>query len=113
MGDPAYDSPVLSDRELRKRKKRLETTDDGLDIFAPDLVAPDGPEVAEVETPKADLEPPPHTPLPPRVEQLALSGDIVYSLPANEVLKPGSVHKARSKASDAVVERLTQVLPLG
>ena len=47
---------------------------------------------------------------PPRVEQLALSGDIVYSLPANEVLKPGSPHKARSKASDAVVERLTQVL---
>jgi S-DNA-T family DNA segregation ATPase FtsK/SpoIIIE len=107
MGDPAYDSPVLTDRELRKRKKRLETTDDGLDIFAPDPVAP---VVPEVEEPKADLEPPPHTPLPPRVEQLALSGDIVYSLPANEVLKPGSVHKARSKASDAVVDRLTQVL---
>jgi DNA segregation ATPase FtsK/SpoIIIE, S-DNA-T family len=34
----------------------------------------------------------------------------VYSLPANEVLKPGSVHKARSKASDDVVGRLTQVL---
>ncbi|GAA4714824.1 DNA translocase FtsK [Nocardioides conyzicola] len=107
MGDPAYDSPVLTDRELRKRKKRLETTDDGLDIFAPDVVAP---VVPDVEEPKADLEPPPHTPLPPRVEQLALSGDIVYSLPANEVLKPGSVHKARSKASDAVVERLTQVM---
>ena len=30
--------------------------------------------------------------------------------PANEVLKPGSVHKARSKASDAVVDRLTQVM---
>ena len=54
--------------------------------------------------------PPPHTPLPARVEQLALSGDITYSLPANEVLKPGSVHKARSKASDAVVARLTEVL---
>ena len=47
------------------------------------------------------------TPLPQRVEQLALSGDITYSLPGNEVLKPGSVHKARSKASDAVVDRLT------
>ncbi|MGA8847823.1 MAG: DNA translocase FtsK, partial [Nocardioides sp.] len=56
------------------------------------------------------LEPPAHTPLEPRMEQLALSGDIVYSLPANEVLKPGSVHKARSKASDAVVDRLTEVL---
>jgi len=59
---------------------------------------------------KADLEPPPHTPLPPRVEQLALSGDITYSLPGNDVLKEGSPHKPRSKASDEVVERLTQVL---
>ena len=57
-----------------------------------------------------EVEPPPHTPLPQRVEQLALSGDITYSLPGNEVLKPGSVHKARSKASDAVVERLMQVM---
>ncbi len=57
-----------------------------------------------------ELEPPPHSPLPQRVEQLALSGDITYTLPANEVLKPGSPHKARSKASDEVVNRLTQVL---
>jgi S-DNA-T family DNA segregation ATPase FtsK/SpoIIIE len=107
LGDPAYDTPVLSDRELRKRKKRLETTDDGLDIFAPDAPTEVTPPVVEE---KVELEPPPHTPLPPRVEQLSLSGDIAYSLPANEVLKPGSVHKARSQASDAVVERLTQVM---
>ncbi len=44
------------------------------------------------------------------MEQLALSGDIAYSLPANDVLKPGSPHKARSRASDEVVDRLTQVL---
>ncbi|MBA2558887.1 MAG: DNA translocase FtsK 4TM domain-containing protein, partial [Propionibacteriales bacterium] len=56
------------------------------------------------------LEPPPHTPLPQRVEQLSLSGDVSYSLPGNEVLKPGSVHKARSSASDAIVDRLTEVL---
>ena len=48
--------------------------------------------------------------MPARVEQLALSGDVTYTLPANEVLKPGSVHKARSKASDEVVGRLTEVL---
>ena len=107
MGDPAYDSPVLADRELRRRKKRLETTDDGLDIFAPDPVAPPSPDVVETH---AELEPPPHTPLPPRVEQLALSGDVAYHLPGGEVLKPGSPHKPRSKASDAVVERLTQVM---
>ncbi|MGB0099526.1 MAG: DNA translocase FtsK [Nocardioides sp.] len=108
MGDPAYDSPVLAEREMRKRKKRMETTDEGLDIFAPEPAAtPPSPDLAETS---AALEPPPHTPLPPRVEQLALSGDVAYTLPANEVLKPGSVHKARSKASDAVVDRLTQVL---
>jgi S-DNA-T family DNA segregation ATPase FtsK/SpoIIIE len=56
------------------------------------------------------LEPPPHTPLPQRVEQLSLSGDVSYTLPDNEVLKAGSAHKATSAASDAVVERLTEVL---
>ena len=66
------------------------------------------PDVPPAE--KAELGPPEHSPIPQRVEQLALSGDIVYSLPANEVLKPGSVHKARSKASDAVVDRLTEVM---
>ncbi|MCW2792338.1 MAG: translocase FtsK, partial [Nocardioides sp.] len=106
-GDPAYDSPVLSDRELKKRRRErpdvmVEDDQVGVDIFDP--FAPDVPE------PKTELEPPPHSPLPQRVEQLALSGDVTYSLPANEVLKPGSVHKARSQASDAVVDRLTQVL---
>lgn len=111
MGDPAYDSPVLAEREIkRRRRKALEHTEDGLDIFAPEAATEVAPVVPDVEEPKADLEPPPHTPLPPRVEQLALSGDIAYSLPTNEMLKPGSPHKARSKASDEVVERLTQVL---
>jgi DNA segregation ATPase FtsK/SpoIIIE, S-DNA-T family len=92
-GDQPYDTPVLEDRALSRRKGR-----------AADI--PDQPE------PPADekVEAPPHTPLPARVEQLALSGDITYTLPANEVLKAGSVHKARSKASDDVVGRLTEVL---
>ena len=98
LGDPAYDTPVLEDREVDKRRKKK----DALDVALED--ASTG--AAE----KGDLEPPPHTPLPERVEQLALSGDITYTLPKNEVLKPGSVHKARSKASDQVVDRLTQVM---
>lgn len=119
MGDPAYDSPVLSDRELRKRRKKKDAEpaeDYGIDLFAdaptevtPAVGAPAVPAAAGAKD--ADVvEPPPHTPLPARVEQLALSGDITYSLPGNDVLKPGSVHKARSKASDAVVERLMQVM---
>ena len=114
LGDPAYDSPVLSDRELKKRRrKKVEEEpgeDYGIDLFAdaPTEVTPAVPVPEASDT--GAVEPPPHTPLPQRVEQLSLSGDITYSLPGNEVLKPGSVHKARSKASDAVVERLMQVM---
>lgn len=127
MGDPAYDSPVLSDRELKKRRKKKEVEpqeDYGIDLFAdpmdpagavgPSADAPTEVTPAVVATAGKDdtgpVEPPPHTPLPARVEQLALSGDITYSLPDNSSLKPGSPHKARSKASDAVVERLMQVM---
>ena len=53
---------------------------------------------------------PPIEPVPVRAEQLALSGDVVYTLPDTKVLREGSPHKARSKASDEVVERLTEVL---
>jgi S-DNA-T family DNA segregation ATPase FtsK/SpoIIIE len=101
-GDPAYDTPVQVEPEPQargKRGKKQEVAPPGLDT----------PGVAPDEDSKT-IEPPPHTPLPARVEQLALSGDITYSLPGNEVLKPGSPHKARSKASDDVVGRLTEVL---
>ena len=57
-----------------------------------------------------ELEAPPHTPLPQRVEQLELSGDVQYQLPDSETLKQGSVHKARTDVSDRVVHRLTEVL---
>ena len=73
---------------------------------------PNDTEPTAVYTPAGDSpeEPPPHTALPIRAEQLALSGDIVYTLPDSQVLKQGSPHRARSAASDAVVKRLTDVL---
>ena len=130
MGDPAYDSPVIEEREMRKRRRRGEKVD--LDqLFADDPFAPEDAEgAAEAGEPpveptvrrprpgarqdrpeeKGELEPPPHTPLPPRVEQLMLSGDVTYTLPSSDLLKPGSVHKARSKASDEIVTRLQGVL---
>jgi S-DNA-T family DNA segregation ATPase FtsK/SpoIIIE len=89
-GQPAYDSPVLEERVPAGVRRQ-----------------PDPPEQPAAED---RPEPPPHTPLPPRVEQLSLSGDITYSLPPNELLRSGSVHKTRSKASDEVVDRLTEVL---
>ena len=90
-GDEPYDTPLVAGGSTRldkaAPKSDAEHSDDGV-----------------------PLEPPPHTPLPARAEQLALSGDVVYTLPPNEVLKPGSPHKARSSASDAVVLSLTEVL---
>ncbi len=95
-GDAPYDTPVLEERALLGRKKKR--------------AAPDAATEPPVDEAEEKVEAPPHTPLPARVEQLSLSGDIAYALPANDVLKPGSPHRARSKASDDVVGRLTEVL---
>ncbi len=137
MGDPAYDSPLLPDsprKSSRRRKKdaldiALEegTGDVGIDLFAdPEPTEPVAeaeaaptagtrtnprlPKVPAAVEEKGELEPPPHAELPQRVEQLMLSGDVTYTLPSGDVLKPGSPHKARTKASDEVVARLQGVL---
>jgi len=55
-------------------------------------------------------DPPPHTLPPPRSEQLLLSGDVTYHLPSADIFKSGSPHRARSRANDAVVDALTEVL---
>jgi S-DNA-T family DNA segregation ATPase FtsK/SpoIIIE len=88
-----YDSPVV----------------DGMDHPHP---APAGATAVGVLDRDADSPavPPPHAPIPQRVEQLSLSGNVTYTLPDGNILKPGSVHRAQSAASDAVVGRLTEVL---
>ncbi|MDQ3616616.1 MAG: DNA translocase FtsK [Actinomycetota bacterium] len=104
-GEQAYDSPVLEGRAFGRRGKKGAPT--GASVWDPAEGNTDG---AKAEKADGGLEPPPHTPLPARVEQLALSGDIAYTLPGNDVLKCGSPHRARSKASDDVVGRLSEVL---
>ena len=106
--------------ETEQERKRHPKTSPLNEAFENPLV--DGPDEAEPShTPVAataatevgeDTEEvrPPMEPLPVRAEQLALSGDVVYSLPESKLLREGSPHKARSKASDEVVERLTEVL---
>ncbi|AWB94150.1 cell division protein FtsK [Aeromicrobium chenweiae] len=74
-------------------------------VFEPEPEPEDEPDPHD-----ANAELPPMEPIPARAEQLALSGDVVYSLPDSTMLREGSPHKARSKASDEVVERLTEVL---
>ena len=68
------------------------------------------PVTAPVPVEHLPLPPPPPTTLPARVEQLALAGDVTYTLPDQAVLAPGSPHKERSAANDRVVEALTTVL---
>ncbi|MFJ3672972.1 DNA translocase FtsK [Streptomyces sp. NPDC090106] len=62
-------------------------------------------EVADLTKPA----PEPLDDLPPRAEQLQLSGDITYSLPSLDLLARGGPGKARSAANDAVVASLTNV----
>ncbi|MEU9706514.1 DNA translocase FtsK [Streptomyces sp. NPDC047981] len=52
---------------------------------------------------------PEHTELPPRAEQLQLSGDITYALPSLDLLERGGPGKTRSAANDAVVDSLSNV----
>jgi S-DNA-T family DNA segregation ATPase FtsK/SpoIIIE len=102
--------PVHRDHDrLEDDRDQDERPDDERDAEAPKPVTaglPPGVVVHEAE----ELPPPPHTPMPQRVEQLQLSGDVQYMLPEPAVLKAGSAHKARTSASDAVVHRLTEVL---
>jgi len=85
---------------------------------------PDGPDPIDVAAdatsthvePEPESEPEPLAPPPPaepiavRAEQLSLSGDVVYTLPDANALREGTPPKARTAASDAVVQRLTEVL---
>ncbi len=70
--------------------------------------APDTVPTTVVAT-KRPLTAPETTPVP-RGEQPMLGGDVLYSLPADDVLAKGAPHKVRSAANDRVVESLTSVL---
>ena len=117
--DQAYDTPMVGEGPSRRGRKSLperaeppaevERAEDDREEEADRPVTaglPPGVTVHEAE----ELAPPAHTPMPQRVEQLQLSGDVQYLLPDASALKPGSAHKSRTSASDAVVHRLTEVL---
>jgi DNA segregation ATPase FtsK/SpoIIIE, S-DNA-T family len=109
---PAEPEPEAPDTEDAGSGPSAEAEDEPTRAARRSVTAglPPGVTVHGADEAGAELEAPPHTPIPQRVEQLQLSGDVQYLLPDSEVLKQGSVHKARSEASDAVVHRLTEVL---
>nr|BFD82312.1 DNA translocase FtsK [Streptomyces sp. Xyl84] len=81
-------------------------------VARPRAEAPARPEPKESIAGVPDLTkaPPAETrDLPPRAEQLQLSGDITYSLPVLDLLERGGPGKARSAANDAIVDALTNV----
>lgn len=136
--DRAYDSPLISDNA--DEADALDAADGfeghgssshdghGVDLYDHDAVEsgrrqpgdPAGRVNSEPEgeadrtqiglPPEPKLEAPPHSPVPARVEQLVLSGDVQYVLPEASVLKAGTAPKAKTPASDAIVARLTEVL---
>jgi S-DNA-T family DNA segregation ATPase FtsK/SpoIIIE len=122
-GDRAYDTPVVGDQPGKRQRQGAHDAPEleaaGSDTAEPDDSAleprrpvtaglPPGVTVHGVDG--EELEAPLHTPIPQRVEQLQLSGDVQYLLPDPAILKHGSIHKARTNASDAVVHQLTEVL---
>ena len=117
-GDTAYDQAAVVDPAARKSKKAAKSDTDGprpgeRRPTAPGVLAPAAVAVDRTSDPAADGHPlsaPPTVQLPQRVEQLALAGDVSYTLPDSAVLKPGSPHRQRSAANDAVVTALTAVL---
>lgn len=64
---------------------------------------------AEKAASRARIKAPKPTPAPKRVEQMELSSNITYTLPAFDLLKAGPPHKERSQVNEDVVEALTRV----
>ncbi|NES12790.1 MULTISPECIES: DNA translocase FtsK [Micromonospora] len=105
-------------KPARKRPaKRLpppldpEGLDDDLDgaDLQDTLVLPRKPP-GKVPASRKPVEPPEHSPLPTRAEQLALTGLAGdYTLPPANMLGSGAAPKTRSKANDEVIAALTGV----
>ncbi|AZQ37842.1 DNA translocase FtsK [Streptomyces cyaneochromogenes] len=97
VGDRAETTPVPTPvPAARPKQEKLPKTE------VPDLTKAGVPDLTKAA-------PDEMRDLPPRAEQLQLSGDITYSLPSLDLLERGGPGKSRSAANDAVVESLTTV----
>ncbi|MBB0246316.1 cell division protein FtsK, partial [Streptomyces alkaliphilus] len=109
-------SPVVADISSRVSMRRGDPAGARVEPPAPEvgaaLAAPAAPPAGTASGAVPDLTkrtPEPTGPLPPRAEQLQLSGDITYSLPPLDLLTRGGPGRTRSPANDAVVESLSTV----
>lgn len=114
--DVPYDTPLITEDDEPSHDDSVydyEADEDyplesgtGLDDPRQQVHAPTVPGPEE----KPDLPPPVHTPMAGRAEQLQLSGDIMYQLPDESLLAPGTRPKARTEASDRIVRQLAATL---
>jgi S-DNA-T family DNA segregation ATPase FtsK/SpoIIIE len=105
-GDEAFESAALTEPATD-----APSAEAGADADVTEVVpTPDDVVTSVVATsgPSEDVAPSMPAPMP-RGEQPMLSGDVVYTLPAESLLAKGMPHKVRSAANDRVVEALTGV----
>jgi len=112
-GDEAFRQAAIvakakADRAAAFRPGEKRPTAPG--VLAPGATVAGIPPLGAEGPMRVPLEAPPTSPIPRGVEQLALAGDITYTLPDHTLLEPGSPHKKRSAANDAVVDALSEVL---
>ncbi|SNT49513.1 DNA translocase FtsK [Actinacidiphila glaucinigra] len=93
-------SSVVADLVTHSMPPERGTGEDGADEDAGRSV----PDLTKAAAPGSE-----GTALPPRAEQLQLSGDITYGLPSLDLMERGGPGRTRSAANDAVVESLTSV----
>lgn len=91
-----------------------ENATEAIPLVTPGMVAAGSLNPSPAAVPKVPANPvapaPLPTPIPQRTEQLSLAGDVTYTLPASDILTPGSIPKERTEANDAIVASLTETL---
>ncbi len=102
-----YDTPLIQDEEPSRDVFDWSAQEPAHEVDEDEILLPPKPVPGRRREP---LPPPAHTPAPAKGEQLQLSGDVVYQLPADGMLAPGTKPKARTEGSDKVVRQLTDTL---
>ncbi|MCQ4045075.1 DNA translocase FtsK [Streptantibioticus rubrisoli] len=103
-----HPSPVVADITSRISLAKNAGSGAGSAVPAARAEEAAAPAVAVPDLTKKPV-PAPADPLPPRAEQLQLSGDITYALPSLDLLRRGGPGRTRSAANDQVVASLSGV----
>ncbi|MCC2593139.1 DNA translocase FtsK [Tessaracoccus sp. OS52] len=106
--DVPYDTPLVEDEQSEGIYDWDAAETDVLHTESEADVIP-APKTAPGKR-KDALPPPAHTPAPAQGVQMQLGGDVVYQLPRDTMLAPGTKPKSRTEGSDKVVRQLADTL---